>query len=99
MRENLRMEHGGLIGALAHCADRLDADPTDIDARLTRAELYLDIDELEAAEAELDAALAHRPDEPRLLCLKGSIALERDALSAAIALLDRAIARDERYAA
>jgi len=49
--------------------------------------------------ADVRAGLAFSPGEARLLCMQGTIHLERDELEAALDALDRAVTMDPEYPA
>jgi len=99
-RGTARFEAGDPNGALEDFDYVLEMEPEDLDTRLARIELYLAAGRADEAGADVEAALALRPDEPQLLCMKGTVLLQcDDRLDEALAAFDRALKSDSRYPA
>ncbi len=82
----------------AHCGAPLAASPSAAAAEplRTRVEALLRRDDLDGAQALLDAALTAAPDDVDLLALQAHVALLRLEVEEARALIDRALEIDPR---
>lgn len=78
----LRARAGDLEGALEAVEEALSRDPADVDARLSKAGLLVDLsrrdedmEKLAQARATLDAVLAQDPGQPSALMLRARLAI------------------------
>jgi len=69
-------------------------DPTSFQVVMTQIQLLLDEDDLQAAAAEIGAALESYPDNPELLLLQAKIALAEEDIGAGMQLLQTIIESD-----
>ncbi|MGY0237132.1 tetratricopeptide repeat protein, partial [Longispora urticae] len=80
--------------ALADLGRVLAIDPGHVDALTNRANLRVELGDLDGAEADARAGLALAPREPLLLCTLGLVVSERGDLAGADRLLSRALEHD-----
>src|SRR6185503_3713520 len=93
-RGDLAAALGDLDTALAEFSYVIELEPTMLDAYLSRAALLLETGDGAGAANDVAAGLALQPDNPRLQCLSGLVALEQDDPAAARAAFDLAIELD-----
>ncbi|MEV6520505.1 tetratricopeptide repeat protein [Longispora sp. NPDC051575] len=80
--------------ALADLGRVLAIDPGHVDALVNRANLRVELGDLDGAETDARAGLALAPREPLLLCTLGLVVSERGDLAGAERLLSRALEHD-----
>ncbi len=93
-RGDLAAELGDLATAVEEFAYVVELDPAFPDAAANLVALRLEAGDTDGAAADVEAALLHRAEDPRLHCLHGLVALEQGDPGTARAALDRALALD-----
>lgn len=81
--------------AISTAIDRL---PNEIGLRRERAEIYLELDQIDAAEADIDAAAQVDPNRPEIFYLRGRVAAAQGEHVQAVEAYSAAIERNAEYA-
>jgi tetratricopeptide (TPR) repeat protein len=96
-RASLRAEINDSEGAMADLDYVLDIDPTLVPARLLRASLRLDAQDLDGSAEDAHAGLREKPDDPALLSVLAMAQHAAGELEEALASFDRALAADPGF--
>ena len=91
------VESGDAAGAVAQATAEMDRSGRSANLLVVRSELQWELRNREAAEADLDAALALQPNHPPGLMLRASRLAEQSRYEDASMILDRLVLAEPRY--